>query len=324
MSKESRLNGLVAAMMLGDCLGTPCVFMKSEQILHNAAQASWNLGTPGMCSSILMTAIAAIKRYGCDMHHLAAQYQKWARQTTNELDLITCRCFAQKKKQSLDTLYAKSETSDHGALCSGLLLVRQIPIVLAHTLAAPQTLFQAVEMESRMTHVDPISIECAQIYALCLQGILNGKSRTQIWDSLFQAIQSHEVYRIVMNSYYRKPVCDNREYSQACTALGIALYHYWHDTPFVSAVRSAVLAGGATDVNATVTAALSGTSQGYKAIPTTWLETLIHPDPSKTIPQLTVMLKLAADIAIHSGYLPIKYKLRTRALKSSPSNLLAA
>ena len=324
MSKESRLNGLVAGAMIGDCLGIPYVFMKSDQILQNAAQACWKTDMPGATSGLLMTALSAVKRYGFVPQIMATRYQKWAKHTPLELDLITSRCFAQKKKLSLNELYTATEISDHGALCSAMLLIRQIPIVIAHTNASVAELFQYVQAECRLSHSDPVSIECAQLFALCLQNILNGKSRIQNWNCLFQAIHSSEVYRIVMNSYYAKPVCDNHHYSHASTALGLALYHYWHDTPFVSAIRSAVLAGGLTDVNAAVTGALIGASQGFKSIPHAWIEAALQPVTDKSTPSLSVMLKHANIIAIHAGYLPMCCPSKKRPRKQSDFSLLAA
>lgn len=306
MSKESRLNGLIAGILVGDSMGTPYVFMKSPNILKNAAQACWEPSTPGACSGMFMTSLCCHARHGSKLESLAKYYQRWARRTHDELDLVTHTCFAQKKCQSINKLYARSEASDHGALCSGMLLLRQIPVVIAHMHLPIYALFEHIDAECRLSHADPVSIECAQIYALCIRGILQGKSRLENWNALFQHIQSREVYRIILDSYYSKPVCDNREYSQANTALGIALYHYWHDTPFVSAIRNTVLSGGSTDLNAALTGALMGASQGFKTIPSAWLSPLLQTPQTKQSLTLSTALRHTHIIATHSGYLPFR------------------
>ena len=73
-----------------------------------------------------------------------------------------------------------------------------------------------------------------------------------------------------------KVVAAGADYSHIRVAFGMALYHFWHDTPASSAIRSAILSGGSTDINAGATGALCGAFQGMESIPDSWREILYN------------------------------------------------
>lgn len=272
MVKNVRVSGLILGAIAGDCLGTPYIFMRSEKLFEQAAKICWEIADAGICSQMISSGLGAVSRYGMNFDALVRAYYHWAN-SGQELDCVTALCFSEKCKNA-ETLRVFSSTLDHGALCSDLLLVRQIPIVLAGLCWDRDTLFRQVELECRLTHDDAESIEFAQLYAYCLQGILLEKTRIEIWDELFEAVKLPSVYGALLNSYYEKPCCDDVNYSHARIAFGTAMYHFWHDTPFVSCLRSVILSGGATDVNAAVAGALCGAWQGIQAIPVAWRDAM--------------------------------------------------
>lgn len=102
--------------------------------------------------------------------------------------------------------------------------------------------------------------------------------RVAIWDKLFENIpkennqECREVYKEVLNSYYQKYELSDEttNYSEVVkSAFSYALYHFWHNTPYVSAVRSTLLNGGNTEFSIALVSTLLG-AENKESIPTSW------------------------------------------------------
>lgn len=295
--------GMILGAAAGDCLGTPCVFMKSESLFDLASKLCWEISESGSCTQMISCGLRAASRYGMNLDAFVQAYHQLA-QSNIELDCITALCFSRSARNA-DAIKQRAAELDHGALCSNQLLIRQIPVVLAGIAWDRETMLENVRSECLLTHNDRDSIEYAQLYALCLQGILEGKSRLQIWDILQESVQSASVRGILIESYYSRPICDKHDYSHARTAFQLAMYHYWHHTPIVSALRCAVLSGGATDVNAAAVGALCGAEDGLAAIPNAWRETMYDSRFETGIRvrrALRFGTKLADSIQIHTRH----------------------
>ena len=271
MSKLLRVNGVILGSIAAESAALPYIFMRSKTLLDKAPQVCWNLTHFGELAHMTIAGIEAIHRHGIQWNAWTRSYHKYLGRGDVELDVISAWAFGENRIPA-QMLRDRTETREIGAICSGQVLLRQIPIVIAGLNWDTQTLFEQIKNEVTITHANEDVIEFAQIFALCLQHILNGKTRVEIWDDLFANIKSPTVYRILIASYYEKPICDQNNYSHAHITFQLALYHFWHNTPFVSAIRSAVLMGGATDVNAAAVGALIGASQGMQAIPRIWHE----------------------------------------------------
>ncbi len=301
MRNNGSLSGLILGVAAGDCLGTPYIFMKSDVLFEQGPKICWEVSETGISTQLMMAAMSVVARHGVDDNALVRAYHRCTKQSL-DMDYVTSLRFGGRNRTAQK---CREETSQDeiGAMCSNQILIREIPIVLAHLGQSRDQLFDAVDRECTLTHDDPEVMEYARLYALCLQGIMQKKSRVEIWDSLFESVKSSVVYRTLLNSYYEKPVCDSREYSHIGTAFGLSLYHFWHDTPFVSALRSAVLMGGATDVNAAATGAVIGAWQGIDAIPEAWRSVMLDDEAGNgTGEMLLKTLKWGENIVRQSGY----------------------
>ena len=315
MRNEIQTIGSVMGMVVGDCVGGPYVFMKSDQLFEMSRQISWQVHPMGMISHLMMAGMQAIYRHGFVPDSLVRHYHQRLNQTMAEPDMVSSRFFAQTR-ESAAHLYVMAIESDHGALCSGQLLMRQIPVVLSSMGLSADIVLSRIAAEARLTHTDADCIEYAQMYGLCLRGILQGHRRSDIWDQLFATVQSPAVYRTLLSSYYEKPVCDTSTYSHAGITLQLALYHYWHDTPFVSAIRSAVLSGGATDVNCAAVGGLLGAAQGLETIPQAWRDILLNETPHCRALRRT--LRYAVDLPQYIRTTPQTRQLRTLRTEHNP------
>lgn len=264
MNRLNRVTGMILGAIAGDSLGRPYVFMRSRELFARSRQVCWEVLDPGMSSQLMMTTLRTVRQYGVDMHKIANSYRRYV-MTGAEIDCVTA-------------MWSQGQTNVYNdtALCGNQLLVRQIPIVLAGLGWDRMTLMNHIEKSCQITHEDSETLEYAQIYGLCLQGILQGKSRVEIWDELFAFVGQSPVRTTLLSTYYERPVADGVDFHHASIAFCHALYHFWHDTPLISALRSVVLSGGATDINASSTGALLGAWHGDKIIPDSWREVLFE------------------------------------------------
>ena len=275
MRDEKQTCGAILGLVAGDCVGSPYIFMKADRLFEMSRQICWQVHGMGAVSHLMMAGIQAIYRHGFDPDALVRHYHHRLNQAMTESDMVTAGCFG-LERENAGRLYVISSEAQYGALCSGQLLLRQVPVVIAGQRLLPDELMSQISAEARLTHCDAECIEYAQIFGLCLHGILQGMRRSEIWDKVFGLVKSHGVYRTLLSSYYEKPVCDGASYSNAGVTIQLALYHFWHNTPFVSAIRSAALLGGATDVNCAAVGCLLGAAQGIEAIPQAWHQILLN------------------------------------------------
>ena len=269
MSKLVETTGMILGAMAGEMTALPFVFMKSRTLMFHAPRICWNITDYGELSRFLIAGIESIQRHGVKWDALVRSYHKWLGRGYVELDMVSARAFGQDRLRA-QVLRDRQETQEIGGLCSGQVLIRQIPLVIAGIHWSDETLCRQVRSEVLLTHRNEEVLWAAQIYALCMHYSVQGLSRVEIWDKLFENKLPTNVYQAVLKSYYEKPIGDGKNYSHANVTLQLSLYHFWHDTPYVSAIRSAILLGGATDVNAAAVGALLGTQHSAKMIPRVW------------------------------------------------------
>ena len=81
------------------------------------------------------------------------------------------------------------------------------------------------------------------LYAEALYMMYKENSRVDIWDALFASpyTEYKTVYKHLLDSYYVCPEYNKEDedfVNDECYIMQIALYHFWHDTPFVSAINT--------------------------------------------------------------------------------------
>ena len=290
MSKLVKVTGAILGAMAGECVAMPYIFMRSKTLMNKAPQICWEMHEFNELSRMIMAGIEAVHRHGIQWDALVRSYHKYLSRGDVELDFISSWAFGEKRFHA-KSLREKALNAEIGSICSGQVLMRQIPIVMAGLNWDEETLFEQVASEVTLTHSSEDVIEMAQMFALCLQMIINGHSRVEIWDKLFAHSMTARCYRALLSSYYEKPVCDRLDYNYAQVTLQLALYHFWHNTRFVSAIRSAVLLGGATDVNAAAVGALIGAAQGTVTIPEIWRSQMLedYENPMVRLVQRTLL-----------------------------------
>lgn len=257
-----KMAGVLLGAVVGDCAGSPYIFEKSERLFDRSREIGWQISTPGIDVELMFASAHTLLRHGFDIDRLFRGYCHIVK-GCRDLDIVSAHCFS-------GDCFDSAAAVEFGALCGNAVIIRQIPLVIYGLDWDMGTLWDAVAEECRLTHSDECVIECAQLYAAALHGVLRGESRLKIWDRLFLHVHHDANYRMLVASYYQMPCCDNVGYNEIQKAVGMALYHFWHDTPYICAIRSAILSGGATDINSAATGALLGGVHGVRAVPKAW------------------------------------------------------
>ncbi len=266
---NQHIAGSFLGAVCGSCLGSPHVYMKSQKLMEISHRIGWTLSPPGGDMALCFAAIGAIGKHGVAFDKIARAYCRASAASPDDIDLAATLCFC-PRPQSPDDIRRRAASHGLGTLCSNAVLTRQLPIVYAGIRRDCETLDRAVAADAALTHDEPYVAMCAQTYARALWAILNGKTRLQTWDFLLENAQDERIRETIVSSYFSRPQCDCSDATDITISLSLALWHYWRDTPFVTAVRSTILSGGSTDVNAAAVGAFIGAAHGTYIIPACW------------------------------------------------------
>lgn len=266
---SQRVVGSFLGALCGSCLGSPYVYMKSNDLLAISQEIGWELSPPSGDMALCLGATQAIGKYGVCVEKISRAYCHVASSSPDDLDLASSVCFSPHLKTP-EAIRDCAAFNQFGTLCSSGVLARQLPIVYASIHWDDDVLTKSIEEDTTLTHDEPYVVECAKAFARCLWLILRGKRRVEIWDYLMEQTHDEKTRDSIVSSYFERPRCDCSDPTDIGIALMTSLYHYWHDTPFVMALRSSILSGGATDANAAATGALCGAAQGSYVVPAAW------------------------------------------------------
>lgn len=294
MELKKRVEGVILGAILGDCVANPYLFMRAEKLQAQRNQIGWDVHAMSDESQLLILGLNTILIRGLRYDSLVGAYQSWVGSHPIDVDHLMCQVFGQSGKLSPGQLWCQAAENDIGNLNSASLLVRQIPLVLASwRLKDEARLLETIDNVTRLTHSDERTREICRMYALTLAMLLRGESRLKIWDALQAQIRFPSTHDCIVNSYYFPPCLDNVDYSANHVTFQRVLYDLWHSHNFVSSIRSCILSGGGTDMNASAVGAILGALWGRDGLPMPWLDALYHQYDTS----LDVILKHANQIA---------------------------
>lgn len=279
-----RILGSFLSATCGNCLGIPYIYMKSKDLLENSRRIGWTLSAPSCDMEMCFSAIKTIAKYGVCLERIAQSHCQTVNEIYTDLDWVTAECFGTPKSDAISDAISDDRYSapqNFGSLCSNTLLTRLLPIIYAGIRWDEPTLLSQIEKYTLLTHNDAYVLDCAKIYGMCLWCILNGKNRLETWDCLMHSTVLTNRDSVIVSSYFERPICDGPNSTHIGLSLQLALYHYWHDTPYVAAVRSGILSGGATETHPAAIGALLGAAHSNRILPTAWRKEL-EPDISET------------------------------------------
>ncbi len=275
MKIEQRVEGAILGAILGDCVANPYLFCKASALSERRADIGWCVHEMSDESQLLLVGLGSIEARGMRFDGLVHGYQTWVKGKPADLDHVMAAVFNTKSRLKPQTLWAMSDQFDFGSLNSSSLFVRQIPIVLTAWREEDEPrLMSLIARATRLTHTDERVIELCQLYALTLAMSLRGESRLHIWDAVQKRIKTSSTYATVLESYYRPPRLDGTDYSSNRVTFQRVLFDLWHSQNFVASIRSVIMSGGGTDMNAAAVGAVLGAFGGLGFLSRTWMNDL--------------------------------------------------
>ena len=277
MKFEDRVEGAILGAVLGDCVANPYLFEKSKKLNAYKARVGWEVKDMSDESQLLMLGLATINDHGMKQDALIRAYQHWVKSSPVDLDHVMSTVFGVAEHLTARVLWSNAPEFDFGTQNSSSLLARQIPIVLTAWRKEDESrLMRLIDDATRLTHTDALTREVCQLYALTLAMALRGASKLHIWDALMNRVKTRLLCETIIESYYSAPRMDREDYSSNRITFQRVLHDLWHSQNFVSSIRSCILSGGGTDMNATAIGAVLGAHWGRHALPMPWMETLFQ------------------------------------------------
>ena len=297
MELKKRIEGAILGAIIGDCVANPYLFMKAEALQKERNDIGWEIHDMSDESQLLILGLETIHARGIQYNSLIRAYQTWVHTRPSDVDHIMCQVFGHSGKLRSGLLWNQAIENDVGNLNSASLLVRQIPIVLSLWRTKDESkLLETIDNVTRLTHADERTREICRMYALTLAMLLRGASRLNIWDALQAKIRFSSTHTCIVNSYYYPPCLDSIDYSANHVTFQRVLYDLWHSNNFVSSIRSCILSGGGTDMNASALGAILGALWGRDGLPMPWVDELY----GKYDAYIDHILKEARRIARHA------------------------
>lgn len=280
LSFNDRVLGAIWGAMLGDALGSQYSFMKAESLAQIYPKHAYNLSHISDETQSMVALLEALCNNGVDFDAIGRSYVRWAMSNPADIDVVSHSAFTEHNAQCAQDLWQKNG-QNFGRLCSNLLLTRQIPWAIAGVRWDLLTLRHCIELDTKLSHDPSVCAQEAQLFSIALSSILKGQDKHCIWKHLFAHSSTKDCYRALLDSYFKAPRCDGRDYSDILITLQAALYYFWHAENFVSAIRCIIARGGACDTNASACGALLGAHFGAKSIPRAWVQSLMQ-NPENT------------------------------------------
>ena len=320
MELKKRVEGAILGAIIGDCVANPYLFMKAEALQNQRNDIGWKVHDMSDESQLLILGLETIHTRGIQYDSLIRAYQSWVHTRPSDVDHVMCQVFGHSGKLKSGLLWNRALENDVGNLNSASLLVRQIPIVLSLWRAKDEArLLETIDNVTRLTHADERTREICRMYALTLAMLLRGASRLNIWDALQANIRFSSTHTCIVNSYYYPPCLDSIDYSANHVTFQRVLYDLWHSNNFVSSIRSCILSGGGTDMNASAVGAILGALWGRDGLPMPWMDELYH----KYDEYIDHILKEARKIARHiknDSMRPHPKPIRCQSLRTKRHN----
>ncbi len=171
---------------------------------------------------------------------------------------------------------------------NGALMRQSVLGVWGHALT-PENLDAVVRIDTQLTHPNRVCCDASAAHIVALASViregLNAEAaydRAVRWDRNHG--QSGAVTRALLEAELRMPVCDESNRGHVIIALQAAWHAALHSSSYEDGVVRVVMAGGDTDTNGAIAAALLGALHGAKAIPQQWKQAVLSCRPQRDVP----------------------------------------
>lgn len=302
LKNNNKVNDALLGIAIGDAMGVPFEFKRTEEILANPCKGMIGYGThnqpPGTWSddSSLTFCLAESLTKGYDLKHIAKQFILWrkiafwtahdqvfdigvtTRQSISQLeDYIENNTFDDYK---LHKHTAHEHTNGNGSL------MRIMPLLFVIKGKPIKEQFEMIWDVSALTHPHIRSAMCCLIYLKLAEFILNGEKKIDaylktrevieaFWDEVdYSKYEQFLFQRVIQNDVRYLTYEELKSGGYVMESLEASLWCFLQQNSYEQAILSAVNKGHDTDTTAAITGGLAGLYYGKESIPEYWVASL--------------------------------------------------
>lgn len=264
MITKDKFDGCFFGSIVGDALGMPYEFKDASKIKYEPVmQAGGPFNLPKGCwtddtSMMLCLADSLISKQGFDAQDQLLKYYRWYSEGYNSA-LYHCFDIGNQTELALNRFncdinqtVAKYEAQKAGN--GALMRINPIPLVYSTV----GDILKYSELSTITTHNNDKCVESSFIYTGIINLALNGIAKDVIQKSFPSTVIEHSVNGYVTGS------------------LVLALDAFYKTNSFEECMEFVIKLGGDTDTNACIAGMLAGAYYGFEAIPSDWINELMH------------------------------------------------
>jgi ADP-ribosyl-[dinitrogen reductase] hydrolase len=287
VERHERAVGSVLGLALGDALGAPFEFRRSEQIPAPvpAFELPWMGLPPGtttddtaMARNLIRSLIVNEGRL--DAADVLARHIEWLATGPPDVGTLTRRVLSRARAGAADSAREYVEQRGPEVSAGNGSVMYCAPLGVAYA-SRPDELLVAAPALSAITHWDERCRTACLAVTLAVAALVRGEHPR---DAVVRAVAAvsgrdgaEELEELVDTAGLTRPI-DGPDQGFALFTAGVALRTAAEAPPFEDGLRAVVALGGDADTNAAVTGALLGAVHGRAGVPGEWRAKLIDAD----------------------------------------------
>jgi ADP-ribosyl-[dinitrogen reductase] hydrolase len=293
----SRAHGALIGQVAGDALGSQVEFETASAIRNRYPDGLRRMedggpfhllaGQPTDDSELALLLARSIAQEGAyNQEKVAATYHYWFTQShpfdvgnTIRQALQNVTSTHRKENRVAETMSAgaSSESQANGSL------MRISPLAIHGYRMTPDELFRLAELESSLTHPDPVCRQCCGLYCIALaHAIRTGEHPAQIYEKVKVYAENRECDPAVLQAV-RAAASQRPETYKGWVLSGFqnAFYQLLHSNSVEEGIVDTIMQGEDSDTNAAITGALLGAVYGRESIPRQWHDLVLSCRPHR-------------------------------------------
>lgn len=279
MDLEDKIRGMLFGLALGDALGGPLEFMKQEDIrlkfgvVEDMVGGGWLDLEPGETTDDTAMMLCLVKgileKPEKPIEAIGNYFMEWYASNPKDIGITTRHALEnyQVYRNWIKAGEAAHRASEEKSAGNGALM-RCAPVVFFYK-DDYEKMIEVTKMQSRMTHIDPLSIEACCINNHILWELFRGKG---LEEGILSALKRYDLEKRYQDCAERTVSYQQLNPSGfAVDTLRCSIYALLNTEDFYDAVVTAVNMGGDADTIGAVTGAIAGLHYGYATLPAIWV-----------------------------------------------------
>jgi len=285
---EQRAIAAYLGLAIGDALGATVEFMTPREIAHQHGThqeitgGGWLRLRPGMVTDDTTMSLALgdalLEAQGVDASTIARHFDNWMRGKPVDIGNTVRRGLLHYRKSGETAVPLNEQDAGNGAC------MRTLPIALATLGMDEGAIMDAVQLQSHITHHNPVSDDGTFCVVRMVQLALQGANIAQLRHGpVHRLLETHPDY------VFRRKRREENPSGYIVHTLRAVFSAFFDTDSFESCLIDTVNRGGDADTTGAIAGMIAGAYYGLDAIPKRWLKRL-DPDTTRQCREQAVQL----------------------------------